>query len=423
VSVLTLASCSGSASTDTEGGGASIDSIKVGLIFPTTGAFAVLGTDQANGVKLALDWANDNGGIDGVPIEVFEADSQSDPGVGATVAQRLIDQNDVDILIGSYGSGIAQAITPIAQRNDVILWEVGAVSPAVNADGNTNFLRTVGGSQSYADADFDFLENFLAPQLGKDMKDITVAIAHEDGAFGSSVGEALAEGAKDLGLEVVANESYAASATDLTPTVLRLKEAKPDVLFITPLVADTMLFWSAAKTQDFNVEAIIGSAGFSSGSFLEKFGAAGVEGVFDVEAPAVAAMNSDGLDPDVAKLLDGWRNDFKSEYGHECLVHCGDGLGGGYILVSDVLPRALADSGDVTAESILAAAAKTDIPDGGTPQGFGAKFNLTDDKGLGDNVAAKSYIMQWQDGALKVVWPESLSIAAPVFPMPSWSER
>lgn len=400
------------------------DEIKVGLVFPTSGNFAALGTDQMNGVKLAIDWANANGGINGVPITVVEGDTQSDPAAGATVAQRLIDQDDVDILIGSYSSGISQSMLPVAERNDVIFWEVGAVSPTINADGYQNFLRTVGGSKTYAQADIDFINDFLAPQLGVDPSELKIAVGHEDGAFGASVADAIVELAEAEGLNVVIRESWPANSTDLTPVILRLKAAEPDIMLVTPIVADAYLFWEAAQTQDFNVSAIIGSAGFSSTGLLERFGAEGIEGVFDVEAPSVEAMNSDGLQPEVKALLDEWRAAFKSEYDRPCLVHCGDGLGGGYILVSDVLPRALETFGNVDSASILAAAAETNIPDGGTPQGFGAKFVAAGTPGTGgDNEAARSFIMQWQDGDLKVVWPAELAVAEPIFPMPTWSER
>jgi branched-chain amino acid transport system substrate-binding protein len=142
-----------------------------------------------------------------------------------------------------------------------------------------------------------------------------------------------------------------------------------------------------------------------------------VEGVFDVEAPAVEYMNSQNLDKDAQGVLDQLRADFRKQQGHDCLVHCGDGLGGAYVLVKDVLPRAVS-SGSITGDSIRAAAAKTDIPDGGTPQGFGAKFNAN-----GDNERAKSYIMQWQGGKLRVVYPASVAAAQPIFPLPTWNQR
>lgn len=425
IAALALTGCTAPADdgngTDTP---AAVDEIRIGFVFPTSGSFSALGTDQANGVRMAIDWANDNGGINGVPIRIIEGDTQSDPGVGATVAQRLIDQDDVHILIGSYSSGISQSILPVAQRNDVIMWEVGAVSPTINADGNSNFLRTVGGAATYAQADVDFIKDFLAPQLGKDPSEVRIAVGHEDGAFGTSVADAIVELAGAEGLNVVLRDSWPADVTDMTPFVLRVADAAPDVLLMTPIVADTFLFWEAARTQNLQLPAVIGSAGFSSTGFLERFGAEGIEGVFDVEAPAVEYMDSAGLQPEVRALLDEWRETFKADYGRDCLVHCGDGLGGGYILVSDVLPRAIEKYGAVDAESIIAAASETNIPDGGTPQGFGARFVEAGTPVTGgDNEAARSYIMQWQGGQLKVVWPAGLAVSEPIFPMPSWSER
>jgi branched-chain amino acid transport system substrate-binding protein len=399
------------------GGSGGGGEVRVGLLFPTTGGMAVLGTDQSNAAKMVLDWANSHGGVGGAKIKIFEGDSQSNPGVAATTAQRMIDQDRVQIIIGSYASGIAQAIAPVAQRNKVILWEIGAVAPGVAQKGNKYFLRTVGTSKTYAAADVDFIVNYLAGKLGKPASQVRVAIAHEDGPFGTSVSDALVALAKAKNMNVVANEAYPESSTDMTPVVLRLKTAAPEVLLIAPLVASTPLYWQAARTQNFNVKAIIGSAGFSSSSFLQKFGAKGIEGVYDVEPPAVEYMNAQNLTPDARTLLEQLRGEFRKKLGHDCLVHCGDGLGGAYVLVKDVLPRAVA-SGSVTGDSIRAAAAQTDIADGGTPQGFGAKF---DDNG--ENERANSYIMQWQSGSLRVVYPTGLAAAEPQFPLPAWSER
>jgi branched-chain amino acid transport system substrate-binding protein len=413
--VLVAGALAGCGSNSGSGGG--VNEVRIGLLFPTTGAMAALGTDQSAGAKMVLEWANSHGGVGGAKIKIVEGDSQSNPGAAATAAQRMIDQDRVQVIIGSYASGIAQAIAPVAQRNKVILWEVGAVAPNIAQQGNKYFLRTVGASKTYATADLDFLANYLAGKLGKPLDQIRVAVAHEDGPFGSSVSDALVAQAKTKNINLVANEAYPETSSDMTPVVLRLKAATPDVLLIAPLVASTPLFWQAARTQAFNVKAIIGSAGFSSSSFLQKFGAKGIEGVYDVEPPAVEYMNSQNLTADARALLDQLRADFKKKAGHDCLVHCGDGLGGAYVLVKDVLPRAVG-SGSVTGDSIRTAATKTDIADGGTPQGFGAKF---DDNG--DNERAKSYIMQWQSGTLRVVFPKELAAADPQFPLPTWSER
>ncbi len=400
-----------------------VSEIRIGLLFPTTGSMGYLGTDQANGVKQALDYANAHGGVAGAQIKYFEADSKSDPAVGATETQRLIDQNKVQIVIGSYSSGIAEAASTVAERNNVIFWEIGAVAPNLTQKGYKYFFRTVGDATTYATADIDYLKNSFAGKIGKKPEEVRIAITNENGPFGSSVADALKDLIKKDNLQLVASEAYSASSTDLTPVVLRLREANPDILFIVPLPADTLLFYDQARTQNFNVKAMIGSAGFSSPSFLERFKEGGIEGVMDVEAPAVAGMNPSGLKPEIASLLKTFVADFQQKFGHEALVHAGDGMGGAWVLASDVLPRAISKYGGVDAEAIRKAAQETDIPEGGTLQGFGVKFVPTGQPNAGNNERGKSYIMQWKQGTLKVVYPSSLAVAEPQVPMPSWSER
>ncbi|WP_053384511.1 ABC transporter substrate-binding protein [Leucobacter celer] len=421
---LLLASCSGGSG----GGGAAggdKEPIRVGVIMPTTGQMSVLGQDQGNAVKVVLDWANENGGIDGHPIEYFEADSQSDAAVASNVAQRLIDQNDVDIIIGSYSSGLSAAMLPVAQRNDVILWEVGSVSTSINADGNSNFFRTIGNAATYAQASVDYILEVLTEEWGQQPEDIKVAVINEDGAFGMSVGEAYDEILPDTGLDVVYRQTYPITTPDFTPMISQVKAADPEVLLLIPSVADSLLFWEQAAVQELDLRAAFGTSGFTSTAFPERFGDDGIEGVYGIEPPALANMSLESLDPQVGEDTQLFLDTFSEKYDKACLVHCGDGIGGAYILVTDVLPRAIADSGEVTAESIIAAASETDIETGGTPQGFGASFNTPATKGdstSGDNSRGIASIMQWQTGELKVVFPSAIASADPI-EMPSWSGR
>ena len=407
-----LAACSSNG-----GGNSGAKEIKIGLVFPTTGSEATLGIAEENAAKLVLSWANSHGGVGGAKIQIFEADSQSDPGAGATAAQQLISNDGVQVIIGSYASAIAQAIAPVTERNKVILWEEGAVSPTVAQGNDPYFFRTVGPSATYAAADLSFLQKYLAPKLGKPLSQVRVAVAHEDGPFGTSVASAITAQAKELGVNIVTDIAYQETSPDLTPVVLKLKGAKPDVLLITPLVASAPVFWEDAQAQNLNLSAVIGSAGIGSSAFVKKFGVNGVQGVYDVEAPAIANMSTKNLQSSVQQDLTALLSQYKSQNGVPCLVQCGDALGGTYDLVKYVLPGAVA-SGSVTADSIRAAAAKVNVPTGGTPQGFGLKFTST-----GDNADAQSVIMQWQNGNLVVVYPSQLAVAQPIYPMPSWSQR
>ena len=392
--------------------------IRVGLVFPLTGPLGFLGTEQWRGVVMALDKVNAEGGVHGIPIRYFTADSQSSPATGATEAQRLIDQYDVSVIIGAYSSAIANSISTVAERNEVVHWEVGAVDVGLSKRGYRYFVRTVGDATTYGVADLAFLQEVIAPALGKDARDIRIGIVHENGPFGTSVADSVERGARELGLNVVIRESYPVDATDLTALILRLKDANPEVIFITPLVADALLFWSQARDLDLNPKVIIGSAGMSAPAFLERFGVEGTNYVMTVEPPSAAGTNPQGLNPETAALLEWFVKTYQETYGHPPLIHAGLGFGSTYILATEVLPRAISQYNSADPDTIRRVASEIDIPKGGTIFGHGVKINEA-----GDNERGAASIMQWQDGELYVVWPRELATREPVLPMPTWSER
>lgn len=81
--------------------------LKIGTVFPMTGAMALLGLEQYRGTELACDLVNERGGIPGVgtKIKLVVGDAKSEASVAATEAERLITLEKVDILIGTYSSG------------------------------------------------------------------------------------------------------------------------------------------------------------------------------------------------------------------------------------------------------------------------------------------------------------------------------
>lgn len=395
--------------------------LKVGLLFPLTGAFSLLGTEMYHGVLMGLQQVNSAGGVDGAKIRIFSADSQSNPQVAATQAQNLITQDHIQVLMGSYASSLSQSISTVAERNHVVMWEVGAVANSLTEQGYKYYFRSVGNATSYAVADMGFLNNDVLPALKMSKSTVHVAVAYENDAFGTSVGKSLVGLLKkEDGITPVAVESYPASTTNLAPTILRLKAAKPDVLFLTPLVSDGLLFYQTMRTDNFNVKVLVGSAGFSAPGFLQKFGAKGIQDVFDVEPPNASGLNPTGLSASAAHLLKTFISDYKAKYGHDPLIHAGLGYFGGWLVGTKLLPAAvkLADGGTPTEAQIRQAALSVDVPAADSPLGYGVKFSSS-----GNDTLGQSMMMQWQNGKLVVVYPSKLAQAKPQIPMPTWSQR
>ena len=153
--VLSLAACSAGANTvapttattsapQTSGNTQSgpVSEVKVGVILPFTGTSAFMGNTQYEGVKLAADYINENGGIKslgGAKITLVKADSQGSADVGVTEAERLIAQENVSVLIGTYNSNVAAAVGPIAIKYKVPFQVINSVSDAILSD-NSNYL-------------------------------------------------------------------------------------------------------------------------------------------------------------------------------------------------------------------------------------------------------------------------------------------
>src|SRR5262249_25494022 len=95
-------------------------------------------------------------------------------------------------------------------------------------------------------------------KLGKDAKDVRVAIIHEDGAYGTDVSRGNEEGAKKAGFNIVLKEGYAATAPDLSALVTKLKRGRPDVIFHTGYNPDITLFLRQAREQGLRFSALIG---------------------------------------------------------------------------------------------------------------------------------------------------------------------
>jgi branched-chain amino acid transport system substrate-binding protein len=98
--------------------------------------------------------------------------------------------------------------------------------------------------------------------------------------------------------------------------------------------------------------------------------------------------------------------------------HVSMGFNQTWIFLTDVLPRAIKKYGGVDPEALRKAALDTDIPDGGTIQGYGVKFYPPGQEMSGQNERSSPVVMQYINGKTQVVWPERLRTADPVLPWP-----
>jgi branched-chain amino acid transport system substrate-binding protein len=157
--------------------------IKIGAIYDLTGPFAGGGSKAASiGNKIAIDMINEKGGVEGHKIVATFVDAQSKIDVAINEAERLLNEQKVDVLMGVYSS--AQCV-PMAAKVDAakkFLWLNVCVSSAVFKDKKLTYaFRPTIHSDQYGDASCSFVGENAKAKLGKDPKDVKVAIIYEDG--------------------------------------------------------------------------------------------------------------------------------------------------------------------------------------------------------------------------------------------------
>jgi len=385
--------------------------IKVGAVFPFSGPLALLGQDSFDGANVALEMINAHGGVNGRQLEWVKADSPNAEAANSQ-AERLISQQNLKILFGSYASPIAVAASQVAERHHVIYWEEGAWTSTLFDNHPKYVFRVNVYAVPAGEAAVQFAADTVAPKIGMTAKTLKIAIVNEDGPFGTSVANAEVAEAQKLGIDVVAHLPYSAGTNDMTSLVLKLKAANPDVLLATSYINDATLLVKTMRSQAFRPKAIIGaSAGFGLLALGKNLGG-DVNGIFEADAPT--NINPKGLPPGGQALYKEFINKFKAATGREPDGFSYMGFVGAYSLFHDVLPKAKDPDNP---DDVRAAALAANVPAGAYPNGWGLKFDET-----GQNTRMFAAILQWQGGMPVVVGPARIAAAKPVMiPLPNWA--
>lgn len=398
------------------------DPIRVGVIYDFTGPFAAGGSMAAAvGTDIAIEMINEKGGIEGRKIQSIVADAQSKTEVAINEATRLLDQEKVDLLMGVYSSAHC---VPMAQKADAqkkFMWANVCVASAVFKDKNLKYaFRAQVHSDQFGAASCAFLNENAEKKLGKKPADLKVAIIYEDGPYGSGVAAGNEEACKGFGMKIVLKEGYAATAPDLSSLVTKLRRAQADVILHTGYNPDITLFLRQSKEQGLKWSALIGhGAGYGQiDKLVEAFGK-DADYIYNVDPVAAQLLDPKTLAPGLGDLTAEMVKRYKAKTGaSEVPPHTSMGFNQSWILFTDVLPRAIKKYGGIDADALQKAALDTDIPVGGTIQGYGVKFNPPGHKMAGQNERSSPVVMQYVGGQTKIVWPTAIKTFDAALPLP-----
>ena len=217
-------------------GGGCPDTIRVGLVFPMTGREGRPGTYQVEGIKLAMEQINANGGVNvkacgkRLPFKEILYDDQSDQGRSVQLTERTMSSDDVVAVIGGYSTVLGEAESVVADRYQVPWITPGAAASAIFTQGRQWVFGTLTPVDVLGYTTMKFLGSLV--DQGKLEKGVKIALVVENTDHGKDYVEGVTRWIKEHpgSFTVTFNESFQLGGTDFSGLLQRVKAANADIL-------------------------------------------------------------------------------------------------------------------------------------------------------------------------------------------------
>lgn len=204
---------------------------KIGAIFSVTGRASFLGEPEKKTAEMIAERINAAGGIDGHPLELIVYDDEGDATKCNVAMKKLINQDNVAVVIGPSTSGTSLAIVSVAESAKIPMISCAASKKIVMPVEKRHWVFKVAGS------DIHVSQRILAHMKGKGIT--KVAIMTGTTGFGASGREELLAFAPQFGISIVADERYGPKDTDLTAQLTKIRGTG----------AQAIVNWSIGPTQ------------------------------------------------------------------------------------------------------------------------------------------------------------------------------
>jgi len=403
--------------------------IKIGVLYPLSGAAATIGRDLQRAAELTAEQLVNNknpeidilmakwGGIPtlgGAKIKLIFADHRGEPDRGADLAKRLILDDKVVGLMGAYHSSVTKTASAVAERYGIPMINDSSTSPDLTRRGFKWFWRTTPHDEYFTKDLFELLKGLTEGKV-KGVKAIpkdqlkNLAYACENTEWGSSVGKVIETYAKEYGFNIVKGMLYNANSPDLTSEAQALVAAKPDGMLFACYLSDSLLMIRTLKGMKAAPHFFWGqNAGFEMADFHKTLGA-------DTNGVLTRTVFIDKLAK--VKRVAGQINDlYKKKYGDELT-----GATGRSVVGVQTWAYVLNRASSTDPKAIQKACNEINIPPYELVMPWeGIKFDAT-----GQNILGKGLIGQYQlskEGKidLQIVYPFDLATANFIYPFPGW---
>jgi branched-chain amino acid transport system substrate-binding protein len=363
--------------------------VKVGIVLPLTGAEAKFGEIEKRSFEMAVEEINTKGGIKGEKIELIVEDDTGRPDVGRSVVEKLITKDKVVMIGGGYSSSVTFAVAGVCQQNRIPFLVNTGSADKITTSGWDYVFRLNPPVSEYAGA----IESLLTEKV----KPKTVVILHENSLFGTSGAKSFEETCQKLGYQVLLKEGYEAGGIDFKPVLIRVKQLNPDVVYMVSYIMDASLLMKQAKELKLTPKMFIGgAAGFTMPEFQKNAGVAS-EKVISATLWYQSLKYPGAMD---------YFKKYVTKYDSETEYHGAEAYAAAYVM-ADTLRRAKS----FNSTDIKQALSETKMMTVFGPVKFISYEKFTNQNKL------PTYVVQWINGRLELVWPEANKTKKFVYPV------
>ncbi len=272
------------------------ETIKIGVQGPISGQWAFEGEGFVRVVTLLVDQINAKGGVIGKKIQLIQGDDKSDPKESALVAQKMVAEKVVAV-IGSYASSLTEPASAIYDEAGILHVTPSSTATKLTTKGYKRFFRTC----FLDDRQALFAAEYMASKGYKN-----AAIIHDNTSFAKGLAEWTQKYGEEKGIKVVFFDAVTPGEKDFTPTLTKVKAAKPDVIYYTGYFPEGGLIVKQAK--DLKIPAaLMGGNAANNPELVKIAGLKAAEGFVATTEP----LPDDLPYPEAKQLI----ADYKAKYG------------------------------------------------------------------------------------------------------------
>ena len=378
------------------GHGAECEDITLGSAISLTGKYATNGIHAKNGYEYAITKIKEAGGVQigdqCYNFKVIYYDDESKGDRGATLAERLINQDKVQYMLGPYSSGLTKAIAPVTEKYQIPMVEAEGASRSLFNKGYKYLFAVLSTSEQYL-ASAITLAAEKAEQGGQSPSSVKVAVAVENDPFSLDIRAGVLEDAARYDMQVIIDEQLPRDLSDMSAILTKVKVLKPDVLIVSGHSKGAATAVRQIGEQRIDVP-MIAVTHCEAADVVGKFGAT-ANGILCSTQWAETLSYEDPIFGTAAQYNTGFKAAYP-EYANRSVPYQTAQASAAVYVIKDSFERA----GSLDKEDLRDALAATDLST------FYGRIKFSD---AGNNIAKPMVLRQIQNGEYNVVAPSAFA--------------